>query len=221
MQISLYTAYAAIQGVTKSFQRGKLTWTSSEEWEAWTDSALEGSFTTLNNLIVLAFKGFWKRILVIFFFYKKIAKLQDNNKCQHKIQTISMFKLKITVHVSTLKNSVVKLFVATSVQQECCETEARRVSQNEWRRFTGSYRLPSKSVCFPPESRELNRESSVSAQLCLCGILSKGPCSTDGHCLASECIEGYSQSVSVPSFELNSAPSKHFLNTHPSFYGSF
>lgn len=54
--------------------------------------------------------------------------MQDNNKCQHKIQTISMFKLKITVHVSTLKNSVVKLFVATSVQQECCETEARRES---------------------------------------------------------------------------------------------
>lgn len=149
-----------------------------------------------------------------------MATFQDN-KCQHKIQTISMFKLKISVCVSTLKNSVVKLFVATSVQQGCSETVARTVSQNEWRRFTGSYRLPSKSVCFPPESRELNRESSVSARLCLCGILWKGPCSTDGHCLGWECMEGYSQSVSVPSFELISAPSKHFLNTRPPLFDSF
>ena len=47
------------------------------------------------------------------------------------MQTISMLKLKISVCVSTLKNGVVKLFVATSVQQGCSEAVARRASQNE------------------------------------------------------------------------------------------
>lgn len=52
--------------------------------------------------------------------------------------------------------------MASSVQRSCSDAVARRASLNEWRRFTASYRLPSKSVCFPAESGEPNRGSSVS-----------------------------------------------------------
>lgn len=116
----------------------------------------------------------WQTILVIFCNLKK--KRQNFNKINvsKKYRHSSTFKQKMSVFVSTLKNSVVKLFVATSVRRGCSRNGGTKC-QNEWGRFTGSYRLPSKSVCFPPESRELNRESSVSAQLCLCGILSKVP----------------------------------------------
>lgn len=80
---------------------------------------------------------------------------------------------KISVCMSTLKNSLVRLFVATSVQPGCSETTARRPGSAEWGGVTASSRPPSRSVCFPPESQELNRESSVSAGLSLCGFHSK------------------------------------------------
>lgn len=159
--------------------------------------------------------SFWQRILVIFCY-----KQWQNFKVVNVSTNHSMFKTKISICVSTLKNSMIRLFVATSVQQGCSKTVARRVGQNEWRRFTGSYRLPSKSECFPPESREPNRERSVSARPCLCGILSKVPVQLMDTVWA-ESVEGYSQSVSVPSFESMSAPSKHFLNTRPPTFWQF
>lgn len=91
----------------------------------------------------------------------------------------------------------------------------------EWRRFSGSYSLPSKSVCFPPrDSRAKQRAQCLGSALPLWRSF-KGPCLTDGHCLGWESMEGYSQSVSVHSFELIFAPSEHFLNTLPPLIGSF
>lgn len=87
----------------------------------------------------------------------------------------SMFRPKISVCVLTLTNSMVKLFAAASVRQKCSETVAHTVGQSERRRFTGSYSLPLNQCVFPPETPELNRDCSVSARPCLCGLLSKVP----------------------------------------------
>lgn len=69
-------------------------------------------------------------------------------------------------------------------------------------------------------SRAKQREQCLGSALPLWHSF-KGPCSTDGQCLGWECMEGYSQSVSGPSFELNSVPSKHFLNTRPPLFVNF
>lgn len=83
-----------------------------------------------------------------------------------------MFRPKINVHVLTLKNSMVKLFAATSEQQERSRSVARRLSRNERKRFTGSYRRPLNQCVFPPGvSRAEQRAQCLG--LALCGILSK------------------------------------------------
>lgn len=58
---------------------------------------------------------------------------------------------------------------------------------------------------FPLGTRELNRECSVPALALPLWHSLIGPCWTDGHCLAWESIQGYSQAVLLRSFELISA----------------
>lgn len=95
-----------------------------------------------------------KWFLVSFSFNNPVFRIINVNT-KHS-QALRKFKLKISICAPTLKNCVVELFTAVSVPARGTQ------SPNEWRRFTASYRLPSKSARFLPESRELNRESSVS-----------------------------------------------------------
>ena len=89
-------------------------------------------------------------------------------------------------------------------------------SQPEWMKevhwvLSSAFQI---SVFSSGVSRAKQREQCLGSALPLWHSF-KGPCSTDGHCLGWECTGGYSQSVSVLSFELISAPARHFPNTHP------
>lgn len=114
--------------------------------------------------------------------------------------------------VSTLKSSMVKLFVATSVVKPWHGW----MDEVHWV-LSSAFQI---SVFSSRVSRAKQREQCLSSALPLWHSF-KGPCSTDGHCLGWECMEGYSQPVSAPAFGFISAPSQHFLNTLPPLLGNF
>lgn len=92
---------------------------------------------------------------------------------------------------------------------------ARRLSRNEWKRFTGSYRRPLNQRVFPPESGELNRECSVSARLSVAVFQKKGPVELMDAVWAERGWEAFhSPSLCAP---LNSSCPRRTLPKHPSF----
>ena len=114
-----------------------------------------------------------------------------------------IIKLKISVCRPTLTNSIVKLFM-TGVAQKPQRRESDRMNEVD---FTASSAVQI-SVFSSRVLRGEQREQCLGSALPLWHSL-KEPCSADGHCLGRECLESYSQSVSVPSFEFIYAP---FLN---------
>lgn len=157
------------------------------------NSALRDGHITENSWTILTVAMLQHRNLTLTKYLGCIKKSGLNIQIINGSTKYSMFRPKISVCVLTLTNSTVKLFAATSARQECSETVAHTVGRSERRKFTGSYSLPSKSVCFPPrDSRAKQRLQCLGSALPLWRAFKGCCCLTDGHCLGWESREGHS-----------------------------
>ncbi len=141
---------------------------------------------------------------------KKKAKISGNN-CQHKIQFI---RIKKSICESTPENCR-----SDYLWQQVHSKAVPKLWHGDWVRFNegGSLGL---IVCLPNQCFFSRVSRAEQREQCLGSALPqwhsfKGPCWTDGHCLGWECTEGYSQSVSAPSFEFICAPSTSYTSIFP------